>query len=612
MKPKTNNSKNIQKKNSSKNTNTNKTAPVKGEVWELEPILAGKSFDEWLKIINAQVEAFKKYRALLNDKITPKKVLEIIQLKEEIYVSVGKLETYYALGFYADTKDSEALAKLGQLKQISTDISNEMMFFSLWFMHVKDDVAQKIINSQEIKQYKYYMELIVKSKPYTKSEEIERIINIKDVTGGEGYAELYNIITSNYTFQWLGKDTSKEEIIAYYRSENPKFREKSYELMLTKYKDESTILAEIYKNVVMDWCNDGIKIRGYKNSINIRNQSYDVSDKAIETLLKVIRKNVGIFTEYFKIKYALNKKAGQKYSYSRYHLYAPFITKNKKTYSYDSSKSYVLETYKLFDKRFYDRALQIFTEKHVHSHPTSTKRGGAFCYDMPKSMTPYILLNHTDTLKDMSTMIHELGHGVHDLFSSEKQTDTEKHASLTICETASVFSEMLMADRLLKESKNVDEKRQLIMESLDNQWATIIRQAYFVIFEQFAHEQIMKGSTKEVLDEHYYSLLREQFGDMEIPEVFKYEWNYIPHIHETPFYCYAYAWGNLFVLALYDMYRKEGKSFIDKYIDLLSAGGSDSPENLMKKLGCNPESEEFWQRGFNLVKEEIEELKKLG
>jgi oligoendopeptidase F len=140
----------------------------------------------------------------------------------------------------------------------------------------------------------------------------------------------------------------------------------------------------------------------------------------------------------------------------------------------------------------------------------------------------------------------------------------------------------------------------------------VFRQAYFVIFEIYAHQEIMKGVTKESLDEYYYKLLQEQFGKMQVPEIFKHEWNYIPHIYETPFYCYAYAWGNLFVLALYDMYKKEGKPFIEKYVELLSAGGSDSPANLMKKLGIDAESEEFWQRGFSIIRQEVEELKKLS
>jgi len=611
MKPKQKSNKTI-KNNNSKTASKPKAIKIIGEVWDLEQILAGKSFDEWLKVINASIERFKKYRDILNNNITPQKVLEIVKLEEEIAVNAGRVEVYYSLKFHQDVKDSQALAKLGQLKQIIAQINNDMIFFSLWFMHLDDKVASKILQSKELAPYKYNLELTRKSKPYTKTEEIEKILEIKDITGGNAYAELYDIITNNYLYDWFGKKVALEEITSYFKNEDPKLRQKAYELILGKYKEDSTVLAEIYKDVVQDWCNDGIKIRGYKNSINIRNISQDISDEAVDTLLRVVRKNVGLFKDYFKLKYELNKKAGQKYPYSRYHLYAPLALKNKKTYDYGYSKTYVLDTYKKFDQRFYDRALRIFNDRHVHSHPTPGKRGGAFCMSVNRGLTPYLLLNHSNNLKDVFTMIHELGHGIHDIFAAEKQTDMERHAPLIICETASVFSEMILSERLLSETKDVEEKKYIITQLLDNQWATVIRQAYFVIFEVYAHQEILKGATKEKLDEQYNEFLKEQFGDMQIPELFKNEWNYISHIHEMPFYCYAYAWGNLFVLALYDMYRREGKPFIEKYIDLLSSGGSDSPANVMKKLGIDAESEEFWQRGFNIIKEEVEELRKLA
>ena len=612
-------------KNNTKTTksNTNQSKPNKlsksatqpktvGEVWNIEPILAGKNFDMWLKEILLKVEQFKKYRTILNDKITPQKVLEIVKLEEDIAVSLGRLDAYYSLKFHANTKDSEALSKLGQLKNLNAQMNNDLIFFSLWFMHLEDNTASKLLSSKELQPYRYHLELTRKSKPFTKSEEIEQIIQLKDITGGNAYAELYNIITNNYTFEWFKKNINKEEVVKYVRGEDPQLRQKAYDLLLGKYKEDSVVLSEIYKNIANDWCNDGIKIRGYTSSISIRNMNYDVSDKSVDTLLSSVRKNVKIFHEYFKLKHALNKSNGQKYPFSRYHLYAPFITKNKKNYSYDNTKKYVLETYNKFDKRFYDMASKIFADKHVHSHPTASKRGGAFCMGITKDLNPYILLNHTDTLRDVFVMMHEFGHGIHDVLASQKQTELEKHASLTVAETASVFSEMILADRLLKESSDNEEKKQILVELLDNQFATIPRQSYFVIFEKYAHEVIMKGVTKEALDDKYYELLKEQFGEMQIPDIFKHEWNYIPHIHESPFYCYSYAWGNLFVLSLYDMYRKEGAPFIEKYIELLRAGGSDSPSNLMKKLGVDPENEEFWQRGFNIIKQEVEELRKLS
>jgi oligoendopeptidase F len=581
------------------------------DVWNLNEILKGKSVDNWIKEVNSMVEQFKKYRNALSNSITSQKLLEIVRQYESINICFLRIESYYSLKFYENTKDSDALAKLGFLKQMGAEISNQMLFFNLWFMHLDDKIAAKHLQSKELRPYRYHLESIRRAKPYTKTEEIEQLLHIKDITGLNAYADLYNIITNGFTFRWDGKDASKEEVVAYFTDENPRFRQQAYDTVLTKYKDNSTVLSEIYKNIVLDWVNDGIKIRNHKSSIAVRNLSYDVTDKSVNALLSTVKKNVGLFQEYFKYKYKLNQKK-TKYPYSRYNLYAPFIIKAKKRYNYEDSKALVFDTYRKFDQRFFDRAKKIFDAKHVHSHPQANKRSGAFCYSITKDMEPYLLLNHTDKIRDVFTMIHELGHGIHDIFAGENQTDLERHASLCVCETASVFSEMVLADRLLKESDDKGEKTQILVQLLDNQWATIVRQAYFVMFEQYAHEQIPKGITSEKLNEYYYGLLKEQFGDMDIPKVFVHEWNYIPHMHETPFYCYAYAWGNLFVIALYDMYRKEGKPFIEKYVKLLSAGGSRSPTDLMKELGANPEDEKFWQRGFNIIREELEELKRLG
>ncbi|HYD03962.1 MAG TPA: M3 family metallopeptidase, partial [Alphaproteobacteria bacterium] len=225
--------------------------------------------------------------------------------------------------------------------------------------------------------------------------------------------------------------------------------------------------------------------------------------------------------------------------------------------------------------------------------------------------TPFVLLNYKNKLEDIEVMMHELGHGIHYNLTDNKQSYFSFDPGTPLAETASIFNEMLLAERIVKQSKNKKEKIGLLATMLERQYATISRQAYLVIFEKYAHENISKGATKEDLDNYYYSLLKEQFGKMKIPSEYKSEWNYIPHIYLTPFYCYGYSWGGLVSISLYDMYQKEGKPFVDKYVDFLSSGGSASPYDTMNKIGANPESEEFWQGGFNIIKDQISELKKL-
>jgi len=252
-------------------------------------------------------------------------------------------------------------------------------------------------------------------------------------------------------------------------------------------------------------------------------------------------------------------------------------------------------------------AKQIFTEHHVHSEIVKNKRGGAFCSTPAPSVAPYILLNHTGSLKDLFTVAHEFGHGVHSLLAS-KQPHVLQHAPLPLAETASTFGELLVTKALLAEG-HAEERKQVLMHTLDGHYASIPRQAFFVLFEQFAHEQIPKGATIDELHAKYLALLKQQFG--KVPALFAREWVRIPHIFHTPFYCYAYSFGNLLTLALYRMYEKEGAEFVGRYKQFLSQGGSESPQTMLKTLGVDVRKASFWKQGFDVIRKDISQLRKL-
>ncbi len=577
-------------------------------VWNIDDLLNGKKADVILDEVKLLVREFAKNKNKLTNDVSSKEVLLFILLKEDIYSKFSKVSAFYSLKFNENTSDEEALAKLSYLNQLGSELENELMFFNIWFMDLDEHRARKIIESSDLKVYKGYLESVRLAKKHTLKEDIEKILSLKNVTGGGAFAGIYEVFTGGFTFEFDGKELTQEELTAKYKSMAPEERKKAYDVVYGKFSDNSVVLAEMYKNIVLDSYNELVKIRNYDSPISARNLSNRVSDKSVSALLNVVRKNVALFRDFFRLKHELLKKNNQSCDFSRYHIYAPFDYGSDEKFDFETSKKIVLETYKNFDKRFYDAAKSIFDANHVHSHPQKNKRSGAFCFDVTNKDTPYILLNHTDTSRDVFTMMHEFGHGIHDIFSS-KQPNLVSHAKLPLAETASVFGEMLLASRWIDEAKNPKKKVSLLIQLLDNQWSTIIRQAYFIIFENWAHENIRLGKTKKEIDEFYYSLLKEQFGDMEIPEVFSHEWNYVPHIHASPFYCYAYAWGNLLVLSFYAMYKEQGKSFVDKYVNFLSEGSSKSTTDILKDMGVDPESEEFWQKGFDIIKKEVEDLK---
>jgi oligoendopeptidase F len=239
------------------------------------------------------------------------------------------------------------------------------------------------------------------------------------------------------------------------------------------------------------------------------------------------------------------------------------------------------------------------------------KRGGAFCSSGDPALTPYVLMSYTGSPRNISTLAHELGHAVHAMLAEDKNALTY-HSSLPLAETASTFGEMLLVERFLDQEKDEAVRRDILFAQVDNAYATIMRQVFFALFEREAHQLINAGASVDELSAAYMKNLETQFGDaLELPEEFKWEWVSIPHIYYYPFYVYAYSFGQLLVFALYQQYKEEGAAFIPRYLELLSAGGSMSPEEILTRAGVDMRDAAFWQGGFDFVAGLISELEKL-
>ena len=245
---------------------------------------------------------------------------------------------------------------------------------------------------------------------------------------------------------------------------------------------------------------------------------------------------------------------------------------------------------------------------HLDAFPREGKRSGAFCMSVTPQITPYVLSNYNGTHRDVLTLAHELGHGVHDMYASEQPILIQvMHAPLPLCETASTFGEMLMFQHFMKTLPD-HEKKQLLIQKLGKFMQPLSGKP--ILFEQQAHDMLEKGATVEELSDAYYALLKEQFGDMDIPEEFRYEWAYIPHIYHTPFYCYAYNFGDLLSLALYGAYETDPE-FMTKLETILKAGGSREPVSLLKECGFDITQKAFWENSFNVIEGLIDQLEQL-
>lgn len=579
--------------------------------WDLSELLpepGEEVFAVRLTDLDAALAAFEQRRGDLHPGMDPRDFLDILCQYEDLTNRLQVISGYAALWFYADTASQEALTFRNRVRQAATAAGNRMLFFTLWWRGLSDEEALRLLPSgSEHGDHRHYLQDLRRFKPFTLDEKSEQLINLKDQNGIEGVMTLYSMLTNRleFTLEVDGETRrlTRDELMSYAFSPQAGLRAAAYQELYRVYAGEATILGQIYVSRVRDWYDEQVGLRGYASPIAVRNLDNDIPDRAVKVLLEVARQNAPLFQRYFRLKagwLGLDRLR-------RYDVYAPLATSDRKVDYPDAVRS-VLETFEDFHPDFAAHAERVFAENHLDGEIRKGKRGGAFCFTVLPRYTPWVLVNFAGRVRDVATLAHELGHAVHSMLASGHSSLTQ-HASLPLAETASVFGEMLMTDRLLREEPDPLARRELLAAAVDDVYATVLRQAYFVLFEAEAHDAIRAGRSTDELCEIYLGKLGEQFGDsVEVAPEFRYEWLSIPHIYQTPFYCYAYSFGQLLVLALYRRFQEQGEAFKPGYLRLLSYGGSARPEHILAEVGIDVTDRSFWQGGFDLVRERIDEL----
>ena len=582
--------------------------------WDLSELAKNPksvAFQKQIQELEKQAIKFEKIKSQLNPKMSSKKFGDILQQVEKISENMSKIGGYASLSYSSDTQSDEATSLMTKMSKLGSEISNKILFFDLWWKTQVDEKNAKRLmkDTGELAEYLSHKRLFAK---YALSEPEERIINTLDVTGISALVKLYDKITNAFEYQMKigskNKKMTREELTNYVRSTNPKIRETAYKTILTKYSENKGVVGEIYQNIVLNWRDEGIEIRGYDSPISMRNIGNDVDDKTIESLLSVCRKNSPVFQKFFAQKAKMLKMKKLR----RYDIYAPVAANIKeKNYTYTKSVNLVFESLGKFSSTLEEYARKVFNENHIDSAIRQGKRDGAFCSTLTPKITPFVLVNFTGKSRDVITLAHELGHAVHSQAAQDRSILVQD-APLPLAETASTFSELLLYDNLSDKISD-NEKKIMLAEKIDDLYATILRQSYFTIFEVDAHKQIGKGTTINEISKTYLQNLKEQFGNsVSLSDDFGIEWSCIPHFHHTPFYCYAYSFGNLLALSLFQRYKKEGKDFVPSYINILAAGGSKKPEKLLAEYGFDIRSPKFWQEGFDYIKEQVKTLSALN
>ncbi len=579
--------------------------------WSLADLFPGPQSQELetaFETVSKQVEGIESRRDQLTDTITTEKFLDLVEALDATTVLVHKIYTFAGLLFSEDTQDQTAQGLMARVEQFAAEISNRTLFFNLWWKKLPQEKAQQLIDASG--DYAYWLEAIRLFIPHTLSEAEEKIINTKNVTGVSALQMVYSSLTNRYVFKLTvdgeEKSLTRGELMIYVRSADADIRAAAYQELYRVYGDDGSILGQIYQTLVRDWRNEQVELRHFAEPISARNLVNDIPDEVVETLLEVCQQNAVVFQRFFRLK---ARWLGVD-RLRRYDLYAP-VVKSDKHYSFEQASALVLDAFDQFDPQFAALAQRVFDTNHLDGEVRKGKRGGAFCWPSGPDLTPWVMLNYQGRADDVSTMAHELGHAVHGMLAEAHSIFTY-HSNLPLAETASTFGEMVLVDYLLGKEQDESVRRDILFSQVDGAYATIMRQAYFALFERQAHQMIKQGASVDELAAAYLKNLQDQFGDaIDVSDEFKWEWVSIPHIFDVPFYVYAYTFGQLLVLSLYQQYKAEGEAFKPRYTKILSTGGAQAPVALLAEAGIDVYAAQFWQGGFDVLIEMIQQLESL-
>jgi oligoendopeptidase F len=576
--------------------------------WRIDELLpeGPAGLDGRLARLEATVARIEQLRPLLAPALAPEDFARLLAALEEFARAANELQAYGELWFSGDLLCQEAQAFLGRVEQAVAQFGNRVLFFSLWWRALDEGSAARLAAGAGDLRYHLAKERLMSR--HTLSEPEEKVVNLKDVNGVSALIKVYDMITNAFSFTLAvdgqTKTLTRDALGAYVRHPSAQIREAAYREQYRPYAAQAAVLGQMYVNRARDWAGENLSLRSFRAPIDVRNLSNDIPSEVVDTLLGVCEAQAPVFQRYFR------RKAGWlgTQRLRRFDLYAPVRGAAERRIAFDEALETVLAGFSRFSGEAAALARRVVAAGHLDSAVRAGKRGGAFCYSVTPERDPWVLVNYTGEPREVATLAHELGHAIHSLLAREHSVLTFQ-APLPLAETASVFSEMLLTDLLLERESDVAARRDLVAAKLDDIYATVLRQAFFVLFERRAHELAAQGATVDEMSAAYLQNLGAQFGDaVEVDGIFRHEWITIPHLYHAPFYCYAYSFGMLLSLSLYRRYRQQGAGFVPGFLRLLAHGGSAPPEAILAEAGVDMRDPGFWRGGFAVIEEMIEQL----
>ena len=551
-----------------------------------------------------------KYRGRVAQ-LDPEEMVDAMVEMEAIYDVSGRIGSYASLNFSTDTTNPQVGRLLQRVREQGAKLAQTLLFFDLEWKAVDDAVAAQLLAHPTLGKYRHPLEADLRYKPYTLSEIEEQLIVEKDVTGAGAWVRFFTQLTSAMRFDWEGEKVNQSKILDKLHSEDRAVREKAAESVTAGLREKQMELTYIFNTLMLDKANEDQR-RGYPTWISARNLSNKAPDAVVEALIQAVTSNYDIVARHYQLKRAL-LGLDELRDYDRY---APLkIDAPETNYSWEEARQVVYNAYTAFSPRLGEIVNRFFDENWIHAPVLPNKRGGAFAAPTVASAHPFVFVNYLGKDRDIMTLAHELGHGVHMYLSGEAQGQTGLYTPLTTAEMASVFGEMLTFEDLMRRQPDPAVRLKALAHRVEDSFATVFRQVTMNRFEDGMHTaRRSEGELPtERINQIWLETQRKMFGDsVTLTDNYGWWWSYIGHFIHTPGYVYAYAFGELLVLALFNVYRKRGADFVPQYLEVLAAGDSDYPDRILAKVGVDLTDPNFWNEGLAFLRGMVEEEERLA
>jgi oligoendopeptidase F len=518
---------------------------------------------------------------------------------------LGRVISYASLLYAADTSEPKRQKFYGDMQEKITTISSKLLFFPLELNRLEDDVLEKAMSASELGHYRPWLEDLRKEKPYQLDDKLEQLFHEKAVTGRGAWNRLFNETMTSLRFDVAGEKLSLEPTLNRLLDRDENKRRAAAEA-LSRVFAENTRLFTLVTNTLAKDKEISDRWRGFADVADSRHLANRVEPEVVDALVSAVREAYPRLSHRY---YALKAKWLGKKQLAYWDRNAPLPEEPMQSVGWDDAQATVLKAYGNFSPRMAAIAGEFFAKKWIDAPVREGKSPGAFSHPTVPSAHPYILLNYQGKPRDVMTLAHELGHGVHQVLAN-CQGPLMAPTPLTLAETASVFGEMLTFRALLERTPDARERKALLAAKVEDMINTVVRQIAFYSFERKVHTERREGElTAERLGEIWLEVQRESLGPaIDLSQGYENYWVYIPHFIHSPFYVYAYAFGDCLVNSLYAVYEKADQGFADRYLDMLAAGGTKHHKELLKPFGLDATDPQFWSMGLKVIENLIAEL----